>query len=147
MDLPYVECLEDQGEEPNALSRMISRDDLNFFHVHCPKWPPHITDALTQHLLAYAGRADKRMVVLPDRRAVIHLCFCHGDLREVCGGSHCIGRQIQSLYPIIRSSSFLAAMSVSVSIPFVFMPSMTPRIPLPCSVSPTITSTGFPVAQ
>src|SRR5947208_2336094 len=38
-------------------------------------------------------------------------------------------------------------MSASVSIPLVFTPSMTPRMPRPCSVSATITSTGFAVAQ
>ena len=38
-------------------------------------------------------------------------------------------------------------MSLSVSIPFVLNPSITPRIPLPCSVSAIITSTGFDVAQ
>src|SRR5271157_2328640 len=38
-------------------------------------------------------------------------------------------------------------MSASVSMPRVFTPSMTPRIPRPCSDSATITSTGFAVAQ
>src|ERR1043166_8147172 len=38
-------------------------------------------------------------------------------------------------------------MSASDSSPFGFMPSITPRIPLPCSVSATTTSRGFAVAQ
>jgi hypothetical protein len=52
-----------------------------------------------------------------------------------------------SLYPILRRKSLRNLMSASVSMPLVLKPSITPRMPRPCSVSATTTSTGFAVAQ
>ncbi len=48
----------------------------------------------------------------------------------------CIGFDIRlSLYPIVRSNSFLSFWSCSVSKPFGEKPSTTPTIPFPCFVS------------
>src|SRR5437879_3806852 len=54
---------------------------------------------------------------------------------------------VQRLYPIFLRKSFRHVISASVSIPFGDDPSTTPNTPRPRSVSATITSTGFAVAQ
>src|SRR5437773_11930255 len=53
----------------------------------------------------------------------------------------------QSLYPNFRSNCLRASMSDSASMPLLFIPSITPRMPRPPSVSATMTSTGLAVAQ
>src|SRR3989304_2532266 len=52
-----------------------------------------------------------------------------------------------NLYPILRRNCLRFWMSFSVSTPLGLYPSITPIMPLPCSVSATMTCTGFAVVQ
>lgn len=52
-----------------------------------------------------------------------------------------------NLYPILRRNCLRFWTSFSVSTPLGLYPSMTPIMPRPCSVSATMTCTGFAVAQ
>jgi len=56
-------------------------------------------------------------------------------------------RRTQSRYPRRRRRALRSVTSSSVSTPLGELPSTTPRIPRPCAVSATTTSTGFAVAQ
>lgn len=73
--------------------------------------------------------------------------FCPVRLSACRSAAGCCLAPRYRLYPNFCSSSTRAFTCDSVSTPLGGKPSITPKMPRPCSVSATITSTGFAVAQ